>query len=81
MEVEYTKCFVPEIERVKETVTIYKNSEDSQPVIKDQDGHIIAHNEWFCLAYRPVSMTQYEFDLFEEWHDDVDSLYQTEIIE
>lgn len=72
MEVEYTKCFIPDIERAKEFLTIFKHREENKPIVKDNEGHVVTHQEWFSLAYRPLSMTRYEFDLYEEWHDDVD---------
>lgn len=67
MEVEYTQEYVPEIKRVKESLTIFKHREESEPVIKDQDGHIITHQEWECLAYRLKQVTPYEESLIEEW--------------
>jgi len=75
MEVEYTKCFIPEIEREKDSLTIFKHRQETQPIIKDGEGNIITHAEWYCLAYRPISMTRYEDKLFEEWEDSSDVDY------
>lgn len=78
MEVEYTKYFVPEIKRVKETLTIFKHKEESEPVIKDKDGHIIGYQEWECLAYRIKQVTPYEESLIEEWQNGLLTLEMNE---
>lgn len=78
MEVEFTQCFIPEIKRAKENLTI-TDCNELRPVLTDLEGNTISHQEWQCLGYRALSMTQIEFDLYEEWLEGVDQLESIEI--
>jgi hypothetical protein len=79
MEVEYTQELIPELKRVINEFTIYKHRKEIRPVIVDGEGNRISHEEWFVFGYKPKSMTRYEFQLYEEWREDVDSLFEFEV--
>jgi len=67
MEVEYTKSLVPSIERVEETLLIFKHNEKMIPILKDQYGRVISLQDWRYRGYEVTSMDAYERYLLEFW--------------